>query len=269
VIAYLKESVPASQIVALVRTPEKAADLGVEVRALDYTQPDRIEAALEGIDRLLLISSNEIGQRTAHHGNVIRGAEAAGVKLIVYTSLLHADTSTLVLAGEHAATEELLKGSAVPYVVLRNGWYTENYTDAIAGVLAHGAVFGSAGEGKISAATRDDFAKAAVKVLTTEGHEYRIYELAGDEAFTLADYAAEIARQTGKPVTYQNLPVSDYTKVLEQAGLPAGIAEFLAGTHVDTEKGALFDDSRELSRLTGEPTTSLAKAVADAFAGVK
>lgn len=268
VVNKLKEKVAAENIVALVRSPQKAASLGVEAREADYNQPETLEKAFQGIDKLLLISGNEIGQRLSQHTNIINAAKKAGVKLIAYTSLLHADTSTLSLAEEHLGTEAALKASGVPYVLLRNGWYTENYTGSIGGVLAGGALLGSSGDGKISSATRADFAEAAVAVLTGEGQEGKVYELAGDEAYTMSDMAAEISKQTGKNIPYKNLPVAEYAAALIRVGLPEGVAHFLAGTHVSTEKGDLFDDGHQLSKLIGRPTTSLADAVKAALAGL-
>jgi len=261
VVEQLKAKAAEANVVALVRSPEKAADLGVEVRAFDYRKPEFLGDALKGIDHLLLISSSEVGQRKAQHENVIRAAQQAGVSWIVYTSLLHADTSTLSLAGEHFATEELLKTSGIPYTILRNGWYTENYTSSVAGAIAAGAFVGSAGTGKIASAARVDYAEAAAVVLTGEGHKGEVYELAGDKAYTLADLAAEVSRQTGKDIPYNDLPENEYVEALKSLGLPGGLAHAIAGWDASAAKGDLFDDSRTLSRLIGHPTTPLADTV--------
>jgi len=265
VIEKLKARVPAEQLVALVRNPAKAADLGVEVREADYTQPAALEAALHGVDTLLLISSSEVGQRAAQHRNVIEAAQKAGVKRIAYTSLLHADTTPMSLGEEHRATEVMLQASGLPYTVLRNGWYTENYTASVPGALAGGALIGSARNGKISSATREDYAEAAVVVLTREGHMGKTYELAGDEAYTLSELAAEVSRQTGKAIPYRDLPVAEYAAALAGFGIPEGFAHVIAGFDADAAQGALFDDSRQLSALIGRPTTPLAAAVAAAL----
>ncbi|QCO06807.1 SDR family oxidoreductase [Azospirillum argentinense] len=265
VIARLKETVPASGIVALVRSPAKAADLGVEAREADYGNPETLARALAGVDTLLLISSNEIGQRAAQHRNVVNAAKAAGVGRIVYTSLLHADRSPLSLAEEHRATEADIKASGIPFTILRNGWYTENHTGSVGAALAGGAFIGSAGDGRISSATRADYADAAVAVLTGAGHEGKTYELAGDEAVTLADLAAEISRQSGKDIPYRNLPEADYAVILAGFGLPEGFAKGIASWDADASKGALFDDGRQLSALIGRPTTPLSAAVAAAL----
>jgi NAD(P)H dehydrogenase (quinone) len=265
VVEKLKDKVPASDIVALARSTARAADLGVAAREADYERPGTLESALSGVDTLLLISSSEVGKRAAQHHNVIEAAKKAGVKRIVYTSLLHADTSPLDLAAEHLATEAELKASGIPFTILRNGWYTENYTSSIPGALAGEAFLGSAGEGRVSSATRDDFAGAAVAVLTTEGHEGKTYELAGDESWTLSDLAAEISKQTGREIPYKNLPEAEYAAALEGLGVPEGFARMIAGWDVGASRGALFDDSRRLSKLTGRPTTTLSAAVADAL----
>lgn len=265
VIERLRAKVPASDIVALVRTPSKAADLGVQVREADYTRPDTLDKALAGIDTLLMISGSEVGQRVAQHRNVIEAAKKAGVKRVVYTSLLHAERSTLSLAPEHVETEALLKASGLSITLLRNGWYTENYTASVGPAVANGALIGSAGQGKIASAARADYAEAAVIALTTAGHEGKTYELAGDSAYTLAELAAEISRQTGKNIPYKDLPLADYTAALVAAGMPAPWPDALPSFDAEAAKGALFDDSRVLSKLIGRPTTSLKDSVAAAL----
>jgi NAD(P)H dehydrogenase (quinone) len=268
VVSKLKEKVSAQNIVALVRSPQKAADLGVEAREANYDKPETLVTALDGIDTLLLISGSEVGKRATQHKNVIEAAKKTGVKWIVYTSLLHADRSTISLAGEHLATEAALKGSGIPFTLLRNGWYTENYTGSIPGALAGGAFIGSAGDGKISSAARADFAEAAVAVLTSNGQEGKVYELAGDDAYTLTDLAAEISRQTGKNIPYKNLPEADYAAALTSFGLPEGLAKAIASWDVSASRGDLFDDSHQLSKLIGRPTTPLSAVVADALKGI-
>lgn len=270
VIQSLLKTVPAAQIVAAVRSPEKAQDLaalGVQVRKADYTQPDTLDAALKGVQKLLLISSSEVGQRTAQHKAVIDAAQRAQVQLLAYTSVLRADSSLLGLAAEHVETEALLRASGLPVVVLRNGWYTENYTASVPAALAHGAVLGAAGHGRIASAARADYADAAAVVLATEGQAGKVYELAGDSAYTLADLAAEIARQSGKSVVYKDLPEAEYQAALVQVGLPAGFAALLADSDAAAAKGALFDDAHQLSQLIGKATTPLATTVAAALKG--
>ncbi|MBP2274883.1 MULTISPECIES: SDR family oxidoreductase [Sphingomonas] len=258
VIAGLLERVAPETIVALVRDPAKLADLasrGVVVRAFDYNHAETLASALVGVERLLLISSSEIGQRVAQHQAVIAAAKTAGVGFIAYTSLLHADTNPLNLAVEHRATELALAESGVPHALLRNGWYTENYAQSAPMAVAHGAVLGSAGTGRISGAARADYAAAAVAVLTADAAKPAIYELAGDEAFTLADLAAALSDLSGKPVAYQDLPEADYRAALEGVGLPAAIAAMLAESDTKAANGALFDDSHALSEVIGRPTT--------------
>ena len=228
VIKALLKKVPASGIVAAVRNVEKAKDLaalGVLVRQADYSQPASWDAALKGADKVLLISSSEIGQRAKQHKAVIDAAKRAGVKLLAYTSVLRADTSPLGLAAEHKETEAAIRASGVPFVLLRHGWYTENYTMGIPGALAHGAVYGCAGDGRISSATRADYAEADVAALTLDDQAGKVYELAGDTAYTLAELAAEISRQSGKDIGYVNLPEAEYKNVLVKVGLPGPVAD--------------------------------------------
>ncbi|SMG08085.1 SDR family oxidoreductase [Sphingobacterium psychroaquaticum] len=261
VVEGLKGKVVATDLVALVRSPENATDLGIEARTFNYDQADLLTDALSGIDTLLLISGSEVGARTQQHGNVIRAAQSAGVTWIVYTSLLHADQSGLSLAAEHVETEALLKASGVPYTILRNGWYTENYTGSIANAIAGGAFVGSAGHGQIASAARADYAAAAVAVLTSAGHQGKTYELAGDTAYTLTDLAAEVSKQTGKDIPYMNLPEQEYANLLISFDVPAPLAEAIAGWDSGAAKGDLFDDGKTLSKLIGRPTTPLADVV--------
>ncbi len=269
VIQKLKARVPASAPMGLVRSTAKAADLGIAVREADYERPETLGPALDGVDTLLLISSSEVGKRAAQHRNVLAAASQAGVQHIVYTSLLHADRSPLDLAVEHRATEDALKASGIRFTILRNGWYTENYTASVPGSLANGAFFGSAGDGRISSATRADSAEAAAVVLAGKGHEGKTYELAGDESYTLADLAAELSRLTGRTIPYRNLTEAEYAAALLQAGLPDSLAKAIAGWDTGAANGALFDDSRALSTLIGRPTTPLRVAMADALEAMR
>ncbi|KPW76646.1 MULTISPECIES: SDR family oxidoreductase [Pseudomonas syringae group] len=271
VIEQLLTRVPASQVIAAVRNPEKAADLsalGVQVRQADYSQPSTLNSAFAGAEKLLLISSSEVGQRLPQHKAVIDAAKSAGVRLFAYTSVLHADTSALGLAKEHRETEDYLQSSGLPFVLLRNGWYTENYVAGAQGALAHGAVLGSAGEGRISSASRLDYAEAAAVILTSaEDQAGRLYELAGDEPYTLADYAAELSKQSGKTLAYVDLPQAEFAAALIEAGLPDYVANLLADSDAAAAKGALFDDSRQLSELIGRPATPLAVTIAETLKG--
>ncbi|MDU6924604.1 SDR family oxidoreductase [Franconibacter helveticus 513] len=269
VIDALLKTVAAEQIVAIARDPAKAADLtakGVQVRRADYGDATALTAALSGVKKLLLISSSEVGQRTAQHRNVIEAAKAAGVGFIAYTSLLHADRSPLGLAQEHVATERMLTESGIPFALLRNGWYTENYLASVPPALEHGVFIGSAGDGKIASATRADYAEAAARVLTLDNQAGNVYELAGDEAWTLADLSALLSQQSGKPVVYQNLSEADFKAALLGAGLPEPLAALLANSDAGASKGGLFDDSRQLSALIGRPATPLAESVRDLLA---
>ncbi|WP_103332841.1 SDR family oxidoreductase [Pseudotabrizicola formosa] len=249
--------------IALARSPDKAADLGVEVRGFDYTAPDR--AALAGVDVLVLISSNDFNDRAGQHGKVIAAAQAAGVGRVVYTSLLKGEASPMLLAQDHVATEAALRASGLSYTLLRNGWYLENLTGTLGAALAHGAVIGAAGEGLISAAARADFAEAIAVTASSEGHENATLELAGDISFTMAEFAAELGRQSGKAMRYDSLPEATYAEILIGFGLPEGFARILADSDAKAAEGALQDDSGTLSRLIGRPTTPMAEGIAQAL----
>lgn len=259
----------AADIAVLVRKPEAQAAFaarGHDARLGDYTDPQALEAAFRGIDRLLLISSSEIGGRVPQHANVINAAKAAGVGFIAYTSILRADESRMGLAAEHKATEELLAASGIPHTILRNGWYTENYLMALPQILEMGQHFGAAGEGRISAAPRRDYAEAAAAVLTGEGHEGKIYELGGDAGFTLAEFAAAVAAASGKEIAYVDMPEEAYREALKGAGLPDAMAELLADSDARAAEGWLVTTSTDLSRLIGRATTPMARTVAEALA---
>lgn len=260
VIQTLLDTVPANQIVAIVRDVSKAEDLrasGVQVRQGDYSQPETLATALQGVKKVLLVSSSEIGQRLEQHNNVVRAAKNAGVELIAYTSILHADTSPLLLAQEHIATEQLIRDSGLPFVFLRNAWYIENYFSAVGTALQTGKVFGAAGEGKFSAASRADFAAAAAAVLTSSDQGGKIYELAGDQAFTLAELAATLAELSGKPVAYVNHAENEYKDLLVSFGLPEGFAHILAQSDTGAAQGGLYDGSGQLAKLIQRPTATL------------
>lgn len=271
VIDALLRTTSADRITAIARgdkAVETLSALGVQVRRADYERPETLDAAFVGIDRLLLISSSEIGRRVPQHRNAIEAARRAGVGLLAYTSILRADTSPLGLADEHRRTEALLREAGVPFVLLRNGWYTENDMAAVPAAVAHGALLGCAGEGRIAWAARADYAEAAAAVLTDAGDQGgRVYELAGDEAHTRSQLAAEIARQSGRPVEYRDLPEAEHKDALLGAGLPEAVAALLSDSDAGASKGGLFDDGRQLSKLIGRPTTPLAASIAAAIKG--
>ena len=267
-IAALKERMPAGQIVALVRNPAAAADLGVSARLADYQKPETLAPALAGVDVLVLISSSDFNDRAGQHARVINAAKAAGVGRIVYTSILKGEGSPLILAQDHIQTEAALKASGLPYTILRNGWYTENYTGSLGGALAAGAMIGSFGTGRIATAARADYAEAIAVTAATDGHVGKIYELAGDEGYTMADMAAEVSRQTGKTIPYNSLPQDVYQGILQSFGLPEDLCVALADSDAKGAEGYLFDDSKTLSKLIGRPTTPMAKTVADALAAL-
>ncbi|MFB8773676.1 SDR family oxidoreductase [Streptomyces broussonetiae] len=267
VIEQLLEKVPADQVTAVVRTPEKAAGLaarGVRIAVADYNAPETLDGVFAPGDKVLLISGSEVGKdRVGQHRAVIDAARAAGVALLAYTSA--PGSLTAALADDHRATEEVLTSSGVPYVLLRNGWYHENYTENLAPVLAHDAVVAAAGDGRIASAARADYAAAAVAVLTGEGHENRTYELSGDEAWSFAEYAAELSRQTGREIVYNAVSGEVLVGILTGAGMPEGFATVLAGVDASIAKGELAGTGGDLSRLAGRPTTPIAEAVAAAL----
>ena len=264
VAALLDQNVPAGQIVAAGRDLAKIADLaerGVQVRKVDYSDPESLRQAFSGAEKVLLISGSEVGQRLEQHRNAIMAAKDAGVGLIAYTSIANAGSTGMQLAAEHEATESALQESGLPFALLRNGWYLENYTDQLGSYLQHGAVLGSAGEGRVSAATRSDYAHAAASVLLLEDQAGKVYELGGDVPFTLSELAGEVSSAAEQPVTYQDLPVEKYAEVLVNAGLPEGYAAILADSDLGIARGELLVTSGDLSRLIGRPATSLREAV--------
>jgi NAD(P)H dehydrogenase (quinone) len=268
VVKGLLGKVPAARIVAVVRDPAKAAHLaarGVQVRRADYDDPHSLDAALAGAEKVLLVSSNVVGRRLPQHRNVIEAARRAGVRLLAYTSILRASGSPLRLAQEHVASEAAIRESGLAFSFLRNGWYVENFSSRIAGAAQHGEMVGSAGAGRISAAARADYAAAAVAVLTADAPQ-EVYELAGSSSFTLAELAAEVARQSGRPVVYRDVPQAEFEGVLAGVGVPAPWPALLADSDAGAARGALFDEGGALEMLIGRPTCSLSQAVEAALA---
>lgn len=269
VVKGLLQGNPATRIVAAVRNPEKANDLralGVQVREADYDRPETLVKAFKGVEKLLLISAVQPGERLRQHKAVIDAAKRAGVKLIAYTSMLRADTSSLILAGEHRETEAYLKRSGIAFVLLRNGWYLENATGALAPALAQGAIIGSAGQGRFASASRADYAGAAITVLTQPGHANKTYELAGDHAFSMYEFAEEVSRQAGRAIVYNNLPPAEYEAALLGFGLPKIIVDVVVDADVKSSKGELDSTSRDLSELLGRNTTPFSDAIKVALA---
>ncbi|MDR4305586.1 SDR family oxidoreductase [Chelatococcus sambhunathii] len=270
VVARLAEAHDPARVVALVRDPSRAqglAALGAEIRVANYDDPAALNAAFAGVDRALLISSSEVGRRVPQHRNVIDAAKAVNVSFLAYTSLLRADASPLALAAEHLATERAIEASGLPFALLRNGWYTENKTVSAPAALDHGAVLGCAGTGRFATASRQDYAEAAAAVLLADDAPAgRTFELAGDDAFTMAEFASEIGRLSGKPVIYRDLPEAEFRAALEAAGLPAPFAALLADSDAGASKGGLYSERTDLSRLIGRPTTPWRRTLADAIA---
>lgn len=265
-IENLKTRVDSHNIVALVRSPEKAADLGLEVRAFDYTKPENQVAALEGVKTLVLIPSGASPDRLGWHLNVINAAKTAGVGRIVYVSMLKTDISPISVMPDHKKTEEAIRATGLAYTMLRNPWYYEIWTRTLAAAIASGELVSTIGDGKVTPAARQDLAEAVATVAADDRHENKIYELGGDEQFTFSDLAAETSRQSGKEVRYKNLSQEEYTEFLNASGLPEWQSEIIADAEAHAEHGWLFDDSKTLSRLIGRPTTSLKDAVAAALA---
>ena len=264
VIEQLLQLTAAQNIVALVRKIDKAEHFkvqSIEPREFDYDRPETLVPALSGIDKLLLISANEIGRRTPQHQAVIDAAKVAGVPYLAYTSLLRADTSPLGLAQEHRETEKLIQDSGITYTFLRNNWYSENYLAGVAHTIEIGTLFGAAQDGRISSASRIDYAEAAAKVLTSTGHENKTYELAGSESFSLSDLATFIGQAVNKDIIYQNLSAEEYTQGLTQAGLPAGLVDVIVDADIQTIQGAMYSDSKDLEQLIGHKTTSIQDAI--------
>ncbi|AVZ74698.1 NAD(P)-dependent oxidoreductase [Streptomyces lunaelactis] len=269
VIDELLATVPAQRIAAVVRDKEKATDLaarGVELRIADYSEPESLAGAFRAGDRVLLISGSEVGQRVAQHTAVVEAAKAAGVAQLAYTGVLGGPDADFLLAAEHKVTEQRILESGLPYTFLRHGWYTENYTGNLAPVLEHNAVVASAGEGRVASATRADYAAAAAAVLTGDGHLGKAYELSGDVAWSFAEYAAELSRQTGRTIAYTNVPAEAHLGILTGAGVPEPFAEVLVDVDAAVGRGLLAGTTGELARLSGRPTTPLADSVAAALA---
>ncbi|KAK1180063.1 SDR family oxidoreductase [Streptomyces sp. NBS 14/10] len=270
VVEGLLEKVPADQIVAVVRDADKAADLaarGVQLRIADYSRPETLQGAFAAGDKVLLISGSEVGRRVPQHQAVIDAAKEAGVALLAYTSVLGGPAADFTLADEHKVTEQAIQASGLPYVLLRNGWYHENYTEQLAPVLEHGAVVNNAAGGRVASASRADYAAAAVEVLTGEGHEGKAYELSGDTAWSFEEYAAEIAKQTGKEIAYGPVPAETHKAILTGAGLPEPLAEILVDVDAAISRGRLAGTPGDLSRLIGRPTTPIADSIAAAIKG--
>ncbi|MER7765169.1 SDR family oxidoreductase [Streptomyces sp. NPDC097619] len=268
VIEELLKQVSADGIAAVVRDGAKAADLaarGIEVRVADYEDPAALAGAFRSGDRVLLISGSEVGRRVPQHTAVIEAAKAAGVAQLAYTGILGGPEADFELAAEHKVTERAVLDSGLPYTFLRNGWYHENYTANLAPVLAHGAVVGSAGAGRVASAARADYAAAAAVVLTGEGHLGKTYELSGDTAWSLPEYAAEVAARSGREVVYQDLPAAAHLEVLTGAGVPQGFAELLVDVDAAIARGRLAGTGGDLARLIGRPTTPVGEAVAAAL----
>lgn len=264
--SLLERGADPQSIVAGARDTAKAADLGVRVAHLDYTDPASIASALDGVDTVILVSGSEVGQRVPQHRAVIDAAKAAGVSKFVYTSAPKATTSDLILAPEHKATEELIAAAELPAVILRNNWYTENYVADLARAAETGVLAAGTGEGRVASASRKDFAEAAAVVALEDGHVGEVYELGGDVAWDYNDLAAAIAEVTGREVAFVALDHDDQVAALREAGLDEGTAGFVAALDTGIKDGALADTDGTLARLIGRPTTPLVEGLRAASA---
>ena len=267
--ALLRDGVAPADIVAGGRDLAKLDDLavrGVRVVPLDYDAPSTVASALDGADILMLVSASQPGNRVAQHGVAIDAAVAAGVKRIVYTSAPKARTTSLILAPEHKATEELIEASGIPFTILRNGWYTENYVGAARQSADSGALVSSVGAGRVASASRKDYADAAAAVIVGEGHEGKVYELSGDHAWTQDELAAAISAVTGKEVSYRRVDTDEHAAILTAAGLDEGTVGFVTALDSNIADGTLEETSGDLATLIGRPTTPLADGLREALA---
>jgi NAD(P)H dehydrogenase (quinone) len=264
----LAAGVPAGEVAAVVRNEGKAArlrDVGVEIRVADYDDTEALRTAFRAGDRVVFVSGSDLERRAAQHRNVVAAAREAGVALLAYTGILGGPEADLLLAADHKATEQAILDSGLPYTFLRNGWYHEVYTETIPQILERGAVIASAGEGRVATAARADYAAAAVAVLTGEGHEGKAYELCGDTAWSFAEFAAELSKQTGREIPYRALTAAEHKEVFVGAGLPGPVADVLVDIDRAIERGLLVRTTGDLARLIGRPPTSLADAIATAL----
>lgn len=269
VVRSLLDRVDADKIAVVVRDASRAAHPaahGVEVQVADYEDPASLAGAFGAGDRVLFISGNQFGVRLTQHANVIAAAKSSGVALLAYTSILGGPAANFPVADDHHVTEQALVGSGLPFTLLRNGWYTENYTSQLTAVLQQGAVIGAAAPtSRLATAARADYAEAAATVLVGAGHENNVYELSGDTAWSLEEYAAEISRQTAANVSYRQLPPADYEDFLAGLGLPTPMLSVFTATEAAIDRGELAETGGDLRRLIGRPTTTLAESIAAAL----
>lgn len=264
----LDRGVQPEEVVAGGRNEERLtalADRGVRTARMDYDDPATLDAVLREGDRLLLVSGTEVGHRIAQHRTVVEAAVRAGVGLVAYTSILNADDNPVSLAEDHRATESVLAASGLPTVVLRNGWYLENYTGQLGTYQQTGSVLGAAGDGRIAAATRSDFAEAAAAVLADGDHAGRVYELGGT-SFTLAELAHAVATATGQDVAHRNVSLAEFRRTMSEVGMPGSVVAMLVSAEAAIAAGALATDSADLAELIGRQPTTMRDAVAAAAA---
>jgi len=268
VIEGLIERVPANQVIAAVRTPERASlfeRLGVQVRTADYSRPETLSTSLRGVKRILLISAADVSERFNLHKAVIDAAKKEGTELFVYTSLLRADSSELFLAREHKQTEDYIRASGLPFVFLRNGWYLENHTSGLASAAEQGELLGSSSGARFASASRADYSAAATVALTQVDSAGKTYELAGDRSFSMAELAKEVSTQIGRDIPYRNLSANDYAAILLRSGVPQMTVDVIVDANTKSIRGDLDSTSRDLSQLIGRRTTTLSDAVRSAL----
>lgn len=265
VVQHLRRLDPQAQIVAGGRkTPTGLA--GAEFRVTDYDRPDTLDAAMQGVSRVLLVSGSEVGKRVGQHQAVIDAATRAGVELLAYTSILRADVNPLKLAEEHRGTEQALARGKVPYILLRNGWYSENYLGSAPVAIQHGALQSASRDGRIATATRNDYAEAAATLVLRNDHQSgKAFELAGSSSFDKRELAQMLSRLSGKPVVVKDLTEAEYAAAMVQAGLPEPFARILADSDARSGDGWLFDDSRTLEKIIGRATTPMEETLRQAL----
>jgi NAD(P)H dehydrogenase (quinone) len=256
----LDRGIPATDIVAGARKPEAIADLadaGVRTTRIDYDDPATIEAAISTGDTFVLISGAFTPDRNRQHADAVAAATRAGAGHIVYTSGLRASESPSPIAASHAPTEDAVRASGLPFTILRNGWYTENYAANIPTARETGVLLASVSEGRVASASRRDFASAVGAVVTSEGHLGQTYELSGDVAWTYDDLAAALSEVLGRDVVHKPVSSAEHLEILKDAGVPEQFAEMGVAVDGAIAAGAFAYQNGDLARLLGRPTTPL------------
>jgi len=261
VVELLAAHVEPSRVLALTRSPEKLADLaarGVEVAFGDFAKPEELAQTLAGVDRLLIISTDDInGNRAALHANALKAAAEAGVSDIAYTSATAPHASSLGFIREHGVTEDLIRESGIPYTFLRNSFYADMLLDTAPQWGSTGEIHGVAAEGNINRVTREDCARAAVAVLTTEGHRNAIYDITGPGAMNGYELAEAVSAAAGSPVRYVSISADTMRQYLIGAGFPDPIAGLFVEIDQAIAAGEFDISSTAVRDLTGQEPTSV------------